>query len=233
LPTTPPTQEPPTFGDQPSTFEDDTGTKRWYIETDRQAAWAAAKYLAAEDDLEAADRELAAYQADLRLWYEQRTAESKLESAHWKALLDVYALQVREHTGKKSFGLPNAMVSTTETPAYPKVADEAVLLHWLASHPALEAVVTTRKVVAVPFKNAVRLESGHAQAVLACGCVVDFTPPLSDDTAEALCPSCRQAGSIVERRMPVVRVLDKAGAPVPGTTVEPTKVTVSVKPRKK
>ena len=111
----------------------------WKIEDDGAADWCLRK-LARVMARQAAVRELMQERLrHLQEWEQARLKEPRAEEAHWRGLLDDYALRRREATKQPSVSLPNGVLSTRKSGEAVEVAFEWELLAWLDLIPGMRA----------------------------------------------------------------------------------------------
>lgn len=131
---------------QPDDYPDDTepgwDERPWEPQDDSAADWCLQKLRPIEAEL-AAKQALYQERLDqLNEWWEHVSTPLLEDAAHWRMLLERYAVRKRAQTGAKTVSLPNGEI-TTRTQAKGgaiEINEEDALAIWLQSHPELEEV---------------------------------------------------------------------------------------------
>ncbi len=145
---------------------------RWSIEDDGSAAWAAAKWSTAVDEVERLRAQADDWASRIELWFSQASRRSERTAVHMAALLCDYGLRRRESTGEATLSLPSASVRTTKHQASVEVVDDDLAAAWCELVPAdvLEKMLEddevlvrhTAKVYVGPLRRLVRVEGDAA-----------------------------------------------------------------------
>jgi hypothetical protein len=112
----------------------------WKITDDGAADWALRKLLRAKAEVDKI-RLMAQDRIDtIRQWQATVSGPPIGQVAHWRGLLEEYALRRRQETGKPSVKLPNGTLATTEHKATVEITSPEHLLAWLGKNLPLREV---------------------------------------------------------------------------------------------
>lgn len=124
--------------EKPEGYEPEAGP--WLPQDDAAADWCLRKLAKAEQQAHELDLLVNDRIEHLRAWYHERHVPLDNEIAHWRAILEDYALRRRERTGAKSVSLPNGelLTRTLNKGGAVEIADKSELRRWLEQRPDRE-----------------------------------------------------------------------------------------------
>jgi hypothetical protein len=227
---------------------------RWQITDTGGAEWAMRHVAEADQAIEVLAAQAEDWTDRIRQWFEQAVAREEVRREFFAGHLERYALELRDE-GTLSFTVPSGKVTTRSTKEAAQVDDADDVLEWAEANVAHELLdeFAPRKLSLSGLRGYVTLVEviDSAQLVDKDGVLIWWTrhgypPPEADDgdgTLQRLgivggegeeCPTVGpfETGEIVQV-IPVdthVEVRDEYGTPVPGVSVKPASVSVSVKP---
>jgi hypothetical protein len=229
---------------------------RFRIVDDGQAEWAMRKLAAAEAELEELRLRAEDWKERIQAWFDQAARRPQRSAAFFTGHLESYAVARREATGAATVTLPSGVVRTSGRKPAAEVADArevaslldraAVGAESVAWKKALDAVESENlwrwepKVSIGELRRLVHVEERKVGTTMsldfACGHerIYDFSGEPEDvpDPGETMtCVECGGEQRIIAvgtgNRMALV-VVGPDGQPVPGMTVKPAAVNVSV-----
>lgn len=231
----------------------DAEPQGWRVRSDEDAEWAGRHLAEATAELEALRERAARWQERIEAWFVQAAREPAKAAEFWTAHLDWFAREQRE-AGRKSVKLPSVKLSTRSTAACAEVADEEALVAWALAtwdEGGTVAPPQPRKAYVGELRKLTRVVEviDRARLVLAGGEVIQWVrwqgeepPPDLDPgcVAGERCPSVGDGWPSPEDAEDLVgqvevlashaEVHDAYGAAVPGVTVRPEHISVTVEP---
>lgn len=153
--------------------------KRWQITDTESAEWAITKLADAKHAIAEAAAQANVWVNRIREWEREVTARDVATARFFEALLQEYALRVREESGgkTKTVKLASGSIATRVTNEKVELVDRDGALRWCeANRPDLLKVSVDASAVVA----AATLEEAPLSVVLTCGCIVDVGSIIRD-----------------------------------------------------
>lgn len=229
----------------------------WRVTDDGAAEWAMAHVVDADVQLQQLGAQADAWAQRIRQWFDHRARPLQAKQAFFTAHLQAYALARRDADPKaKTLTLPSGAVKTTEQQPKAAVEDEAAVVAWVSCwYPDVVASVcppVPPKVYVNPLREHTTVVEvvDHARLVLANSAEVvpwlraGFVPAGEDVPSDVqvgdVCPQQGDGWPTPDEATDLVAMVqvlashpevhDKDGRQVPGTKVEPGRITAKVVP---
>lgn len=228
-----------------------TNVAHWQMITDEDAEWALRKLAMAQEDVDRLRAQAESWQARIQQWFVQASRTHVTRVRLMEARLADYGRRRRDAGGGATLKLPSGQVASKWNRPTLAVVDESAFVEWLKAvkpeavktveSPRLRDIGDAAKVVEVEDGWTVRLVlgCGHAVGPLVCSTdeqrlavqkvrgemvpCTECTTPLDSEPAQVAVEAC------FDEARKRLAVHDENGQEVPGVTVKPGHVSITVR----
>lgn len=209
----------------------------WHVRTEEEAAWAMARLAARSAELARLDAEHQIRLRRLQTAHEERTRRTGRAVEFLQVELLRWAVNHRiEHPKVATLVLPSGKIPTEERKPAIVIEDVDVVVEWAEFYDP-DLVKVTKRVAVSDLKKVAKVGQLVAEYVVTLECshlrnvqAIDPVPAVGD---MAFCdePGCDGLQAIAEivDEVHVPAVVDAKGKSIPGTRVDPAKITARIK----